>query len=691
MPFSPERPNWSTVEAIAATGVVSLADASTAVLPTTAGALCVTAADDFVRLRLGEEAVDYGLVVGDVNGAPVRIESSDDVSSIHAASMAVRWRRHPLSVEVEYDGRVVLQSATDGHFVRKHRAPPFARVDEGWIINLDLRSGDAVYGLGEKWGPLNRRGQLVHSVNHDALGVNAEVSYKNAPVAWSSAGWGVIVHTPGPVHHAVGYPQWSHRSYGLLIEGPSLDLFVFRASTLRAFLGHLRAFFGAADVPPPFSVGAILSKAYYKDADELLGTAREVRRRKMPCDTITLDGRAWQDTRTRFTFEWCKRRYPDPKPVIDELRRLDFHICVWEYPLISVENPLFDDWAERGWLLTDRATGEAYRYEWDLEPFGPVLTPLPKSGLVDFTHPDAYAAWKEMHRPLFELGIDMIKADFGEQVTADMAAHNGATGAMLRNVYAFLYNRCVYEAAQAYSKSGAFLFSRSGWLGSHRFPSLWGGDPQADWEGLAASIRGGLSWGLSGGPYYATDVGGFYGDTRDSVLYVRWLQASVYSAHLRLHGIGPREPWSYGAAAEAAAMKALQMRYRLVPYLRRTMREAQTTGLPVQRAMCLANPEDPAAWGFDTQFYCGADLLVAPCVRPDGRVDVYLPAGDWVRFPQGTGYRGGRVLRFQLGLDEDCVFARAGTRIPMGPAAEHTGQLSADGDDAIVSHWSAVG
>lgn len=211
-------------------------------------------------------------------------------------------------------------------------------------------------------------------------------------------------------------------------------------------------------------------------------------------------------------------------------------------------------------------------------------------------------------------------------------------------------------------------------------------DPQADWEGLAASLRGGLSWGLSGGPYYATDVGGFYGDQRDPMLYVRWAQAGVYSAHMRLHGIGPREPWSYGKEAEAAAMTALRKRYRLIPYLRQTMQAAHTHGLPVQRAMSLACPDEPAAWRFDTQFFFGEDLLVAPCLDPKGQVEVYLPEGDWIRFPNRTRHTGARVLRFSLALNEDCVFARAGATIPLGPDVLHTGQLTRENGD-IAALW----
>lgn len=689
MGFSPQEPDWSSIAIIRANGGIRQVDDFTAQLNTHAGPLTVTLTDADARLQFGyAPRHDYGLLAGTRSPLPIEVRDQPSGWTVGHRSATLHLERDTLAFTFAQAGRPRARSATDGHFVRRFRLPPFGRTPDGWIANLELPSGEAVYGLGEKWGPLDRRGQLIRSYNHDALGVNTERSYKNVPVAWSTGGWGLLAHTAGPVTHAVGLPQWSHRAYGLHVQDETLDLFIFAADTATAFLERFTDLAGRAPLPPLWSTGVILSKAYYLDADELLDTAREARKRKMPCDVITLDGRAWQDTETRFAFEWCKKRYPEPKRVIDALRSLDYRVCVWEYPLLSVENPLFDVLASRGWLLKDRRTGEAFRYDWEREPFGEVLTPLPQSGLLDFTHPEAYAYWRDRHRELFELGIDMIKADFGEQVQEDMLAHNGAAGTALHNVYAYLYNRCVYEAAERYGPSGAFLFSRSAWLGSHRYPSHWGGDPQADWEGMAASLRGGLSWGLSGGPYYATDVGGFYGDTRDPNLYVRWLQASVYSAHIRLHGIGPREPWSYGADAEAAAMAALRRRYQLIPYLRSAMKEASARGLPVQRAMILACPDDPAAWHFDTQFFCGSDLLVAPCLNPDGRVDVYLPDGEWVRFPGGERHAGGRVERLSLSLEEDCVFARAGTEIPLGPAVEHTGQLSSE--DGDVEHiWSA--
>ena len=321
-----------------------------------------------------------------------------------------------------------------------------------------------------------------------------------------------------------------------------------------------------------------------------------------------------------------------------------------------------------------------------MSAFGEVLTPLPKSGILDFTQPEAYKFWRDSHKALFDIGVDMIKADFGEQIEDEnMLASNGECGEALHNVYTLLYNRCVYEAASLYSKNGPFIFSRSSWTGSQCYPAQWGGDPQADWGGLAASLRGGLSWGLSGSPFYATDVGGFYKDTRDAELFVRWIQASVFSAHMRLHGIGQREPWSYGAEAEQAANKALELRYKLLPYLKKTMQQASITALPVQRAMVLAFSEDRAAWHFEDQYMFGDDILVVPCLQPGGKVEFYLPHGQWLMFADGREFSGSRVHQLTLALTEQAIFVKKNTRIPLGKAVENTEQL--ENIEQVVGYW----
>lgn len=684
--FDPVEPAWRHYPAAEVQGTAHI-EGDVVIVPTTLGPISVSLHPFGARLRIGQRANDYGLLVGETTPDPVQLATGPAEIVINSATHTLTIETQTFALALDHAGRRVQQSASDGHFVRRFRLPPLARTGSGWLCHFELPTGTPVYGLGEKWGPLDKRGQLIRSFNTDALGVNAEASYKNAPFAWSPAGFGVFVNTPAPVTHGVGFAPWSQRAYGIHVEDDALDVFVFSGEDGAAILHQYTTLTGRAPAPPDWSLGVILSKAYYRTADEILAVAREVRARNMPCDVITFDGRAWQDTQTRFAFEWDASRYPDPKAVIDELKAMGFRICVWEYPLVSTQNALFNEMAEKGWLLRDRRTGEPWLYEWESEPFGPVLTPLPVSGIVDFTHPDAFAFWRDRHADLFAVGVDMIKADFGEQVLDDMVAHNGETGRQLHNVYAYLYNKCVYEAAELYCPSGPFLFSRASWTGCQRFPSQWGGDPQADWEGLAGSLRGGLAWGMTGGPYYATDVGGFYGDQRDPVLYVRWMQAAVFSAHVRLHGIGPREPWTYGPEAEAAAMAALRLRYQLLPYLREAIGQSVRTGLPVQRAMVLACPDEPEAWAFEDQFMFGPDLLVAPVLRADGRVTVYLPQGSWRRFPDRLPFAGGHTHRLTLELGEMAVFARTGTRIPLGRAAQSTIELVREG--FLAEDWIA--
>lgn len=668
--FDLEVPHWGRIAPATVNGPPQVRDRVLHV-PTSLGTLRLSLHEFGLRLRSAGNVRDYGIICGDT--APLAadwvMDPSSESSRLRARTAAgvqleLAMGHAPFSFELRRDGRFVQGSPSDGHFVRRFRLPPLAQHAGRWLCALELGPSTAVYGLGEKSGRLDKRGQIIESFNRDALGLNAEWSYKNAPFAWSPDGWGAFVHTPAPVIHGVGYGPWSQRAYVLAIEDADLDLFIFAGDDGRAQLVQYTGLTGQAPVPPEWSLGIILSRAYYKDSAEILAVAREVRRRGMPCEVITFDGRAWQDTDTRFAFEWCPKRYPDPKPTIDALKAMGFRICVWEYPLISVKNPLFAELAAKGWLIRDARTGEAFRYAWDPEPFGAVLTQLPESGLLDFTHPEAYAWWRDQHRALFELGIDMIKADFGEQIEEYMLASDGSKGRALHNIYALLYNRCVYEAAEKFSREGAFLFSRAGWSGSQRYPSQWGGDPQADWGGLAGNLRSGLSWGLTGAPFYATDVGGFYGDQRDPLLYVRWLQAAVFSAHLRLHGIGQREPWSYGPEAERHADAALALRERLRPYLRRVVREAAETSLPVQRPMVLAFPTDRAAWAFEDQFMFGDDVLVAPCLNPQGEVTVYLPSGGWRWLDNDQPIEGGRVHTLELPLGRIAAFVREGRPNP---------------------------
>ena len=302
------------------------------------------------RLRLGaRELPDYGLLTLPAAMPPTPIDRDvDGTRRLRTGDATLEIRENPLRIRLVRRGATILETITDAHFRGWTRLPGFGRSAQGWGCAFALDDGDGVYGLGEKFGKLDKRGELIISRAEDALGVNTEASYKNIPFAWSPRGWGLLVHTPARVIHGVGFGQWSHRSYGLVVEDEALDLFVIAADTPAAIIAKFHELTGKPVDVPAWSLGVWLSRAYYRTPDEALEAAREIRRRDIPCDVITFDGRAWQDTPTRFRFEFDPSRFRDARATIAELKAMNFKVCCWEYPLVAVDGPLFATLAAEG-------------------------------------------------------------------------------------------------------------------------------------------------------------------------------------------------------------------------------------------------------------------------------------------------------------------------------------------------------
>ena len=663
----------------------------TACFETSAGILEVSApGKDIFRLRIQRGAVaDYGILANPAElerqAAAARLQVEDgETIRLKAGLLDLVFEQEPLRLAVHRNGKPVLASADDRTIGGWLRLYPLAASEQQWIVSFALESGESVFGLGEKFGRLDQRGQLVESWNRDATGVNAELSYKNVPFAWSPRGWGVFVCTTARVTHGVGYPAWSHRSYVIKLDDPTLDLFLIFADSPGEMLEKYTGLTGRTELPPRWSYGAWMSRAFYQTADEILDVARQLRERRIPCDVLTLDGRAWHKSETRFDFSWDTDRYPDPAGFVRSLRGLNYRLCLWEYPYLSTLNPLYAELAAKKFFL-QTAEGETYVHRWLPPPNDRLIPHLQPSGLLDFTNPEAYAWFRDMHRSLFEMGVSVMKTDYGEAVPEEVVGYNGDTGKRLHNVYSLLYNRCTFEASQKYGDQEGIVWGRSSWAGGQRYPVQWGGDPQGDWEGLAASIRGGLSWGMSGGAFYAHDIGGFYGSRTssqllgegmpDPELYIRWAQAGILASHTRFHGTSPREPWYYGPQAEEIVRNWLVWRYRLIPYLQGCALEAKATGLPVMRAMALAFPEDRLAWPFEQQYMLGGSLLVVPVLQPGGKTSFYLPSGRWFDLWQQVWVEGPGIFERQAPIEYIPIFGREGCLLPLGPGVQHTGEL----------------
>jgi alpha-D-xyloside xylohydrolase len=630
------------------------------------------------RLRIGPAArADYGILVARPQAATTT-QPSRGSWTIACDDARLEIASGPLAFRLFWKDRLVLCSATDRDRDGAPRLPALGRVRQGglWSAAFALASGEPVYGLGEKFSALDKRGQLLRSRVEDAQDVNTARSGTNTPFAWSvgmHGAFGVYVHTTADVTPAIGHPEWSHRSFALIVEDDALDVFVFAGDAPASILDLYTQVTGRPAPVPRWSLGLGLVRASDETPDATSLAATRFRERRIPGDVIALEAYALGDT---IAFEGGDAA--PPPAWVARLRDRGFRVCVRETAEVPVDSPLFHELASQQYLLaTDegepyvlaRAEGDAAQETWR------------EFALVDFTHPDAFGWWRDAHAALFEGGVDVVGVEPSAEVPDDIVAWNGDAGSRLCNAYALLQTRCAFEATAHYRSpqaGAAAIFAAGGWTGGQRTPLAVGPFAQSDWEGLAATIRGALSSGMSGIACYAANVGSPHAERAGPELLVRWLQAAVFLSHLRLAGGGDRDPWIYGAEAEGVLRKWLTFRYRLIPYLELAIAEATRTGMPIARAMPLAFPESRLVRDFDTQFMCGDALLVAPILHEGGEVDVALPPGAWYDLNTRARYAGSQVLRYAAKLDQFPVFGREGYALPLGRAVQHTGEIQAD-------------
>jgi alpha-D-xyloside xylohydrolase len=647
--------------------------------------------DDVVRVRFAPRPVVAGAPTPLVTGAPgppSRWEVVDTPGGLRltTGSLRVEVDRDPLRLVVHGpDGDPVLvtrppdlpalraqdrmwdRAAQRWLYLTRH-AYPLGTTDDGRascaFASLELRPGERIYGFGEDFGRVEKTGTRHDLWVQEAFTNASPLSYKPVPFLWSTRGYGLFVNTSHAARAHVG--DLDPTALSVVVEqADELDLFLIHGPEPARILARWAELTGPPAVPPRWSFGLWLSRCSYRTQDEVESVAREARERRFAADVINIDT-AWfeQDWRCDWRFG---SRFPDPAGMVERLAQLGFRVTLWQWPYVGVDSPAFPELRD-GDLLVRRPSGHAA-----ILPGGNA----PDVGVIDYSDPRAVAWIGERLRPLFGLGVAGIKADFGEGAPGD-GVYAGIDGAAAHNAYPLLYGRALWEAAERARGPGeSVLWARSAWAGSQRYPVHWSGDGLARFEDLACVLRAALSMGLSGFPFYSHDIGGFLGVPTPE-LYVRWAQLGLFSSHARVHGMGPREPWAFGARAEAIVRRYVELRYRLMPYLWTEAVECGRTGLPMVRALVLDDPGDPTVRAIDDQYLLGRDLLVAPILDERDRRDVYLPRGRWVDLATGEGRDGRRWIEVEAPLDVLPLFVRAGAILPLAPPMLHTDERPLD-------------
>ncbi|MEV4863683.1 alpha-xylosidase [Streptomyces ossamyceticus] len=587
----------------------------------------------------------------------------DEHATLTAGALSLRVARTgPWRVDFLAHGRILTTSGPKSMGIMRDGSGAHHLREQ-----LNLGVGTSVYGLGERFGPLVKNGQVVDVWNADG-GTATEQAYKNVPFYLTDAGYGVFVDHPGKVSFEVASEVVSRVQFSA--ETQRLTYYVVYGPTPKEILRKYTALTGRPALPPAWSFGLWLSTSFTTSYDEETVTSfiEGMRERRLPLSVFHFDC-FWMREFQWCDFAWDPRVFPDPEGMLARLKHRGLRISVWINPYIAQRSPLFAEGRELGHLLR-RPDGGVW--QWDLWQ--------PGMALVDFTSPAARQWYAAKLEALLAQGVDCFKTDFGERVPLDVTWSDGTDPERMHNYYTYLYNRTVFDVLRKHRGEGdAVLFARSATTGSQRFPVHWGGDCESTYEAMAESLRGGLSLGLSGFGYWSHDIGGFEG-TPTPALFKRWIAFGLLSSHSRLHGSSSyRVPWLFDDESVDVLRTFTHLKLGLMPYLYEAARAAHDEGVPMMRAMVLEFPDDPGCAHLERQYMLGPDLLVAPVFSDEGDVAYYLPEGVWTHYLTGGTVTGPRWVRERHDFLSLPLLVRPGAVIPVGAVTDRPDYDHADG------------
>lgn len=540
------------------------------------------------------------------------------------------------------------------------------------VVRFHGNEAERFYGLGQRQEPfLNLKGCELELAQRN--------SQANIPFALSNLGYGFLWNNPayGRVSLARNCTQWTAEVTRLI------DYWVTAGDTPAEIVEMYTQVTGRVPMMPEFASGFWQCKLRYRTQEELLEVAREYKRRGLPISVIVVDFFHWpQQGEWRFDPEY----WPDPEAMVKELKEMGIELMVSIWPTVDPRSENYSEMKRKGYLVrTDRG----------------VRTQMICQGnevFFDATNPGAQKyVWNKVKENYFKYGIRVFWLDEAEPEFSvydfDNIRYYLGPNLEVGNIYPMLYAKAFYDGLTEEGITDVINLARCAWAGSQRYgAAVWSGDIHSNFPTLRMQVAAGLNMGLSGIPWWTTDIGGFFGgdpkDPKFRELIVRWFQYGTFCPLFRLHGwrlptgqdteledtgirdfdtCGPNEVWSFGEEAYEIIKELLFLRERLRPYIMEQMKAAHEKGTPPMRPLFYDFPEDGEAWNVEDEFMFGPDILVAPVLYEGARSrKVYLPAGaKWKDANRGRMYNGGQWIDCDAPLEIIPLFLKNGADLPI--------------------------
>ena len=562
----------------------------------------------------------------------------------------------------------------------KNGMPPFQRAreykgisGERFLLQIFFEPSEEehIYGIGQE-----------NTGCFDLKGCTVDLCQKNTkctiPFYISTLGYGFVWNNP-----AVGRAEFvKNRTLWEARMSRQLDYVVIGGGEPRRIMEYYTELTGRMPEVPDWIFGLWQSRLRYRTQKELLEVAREYRRRQIPLSVIVLDYFHWPyQGDWRFDEEY----FPDPGAMVEELNEAGVCLMVSVWPTVDRRSENYRNLEELGGLITSERGPDVLFMCRGAETY------------VDMTNPEAAdVLWEKLRDNYVEYGISSFWLDEAEPEiypydyeNMRLRIGNGLEGS---NYYPYAYSAGVEErlrkdniwSGDGDRQTDGINLVRSGWIGSQKLRAvIWSGDVPSTFKSFKNQLAAGLHMSMCGIPLWTTDIGGFYGGDPEEKefreLMIRWFQFGTFCPVMRMHGYrkpyvekgnmddmsgecssgGPNEIWSFGEEAYGIMLNYIQIRDKMIPYIKEQLTITRRTGTPIMRPLVYDYPGDANVYDLADEYLFGDKILVAPVMKYGLRIrKVYLPEGHWMSDYTGKVYEGKCIVEEQAPLDYMPVFEK---------------------------------
>jgi len=586
--------------------------------------------------------------------------------------------------------RLVWSNPSSGHALMedRHTSAYLSEQRTGLVRHSVVRqAGEHYFGLGDKTGPLNLHGRRLRCLGQDSIGYDPQSGdplYKHWPFVLTrtlDGEWlGVYYDTLSACTFDLGCEHDNYHGFfrSVDIDDGDMDCYVIAGRTPADVIAQFVRLIGGTHLPPRWTLGfaqTAMGLADAPDAQQQLDRfIDECQQRRVPISSFHYGSGYSSRGKQRYVFTWNHDKFPDPLAVNAKFHAAGMKLVANLKPCLLDDHPAYAQLADERAFIEHAESGR------------PVVEPYwdGQGSHLDFTKPQAVRWWQtQLQQQILDKGIEVGWNDNNEYAIAAEDAYSAGWGQAIpihrsRPLHALLMTRATHEAQLAWNLAqgqtdNQFTVTRAGPPGIQRYAQTWSGDNTTSWATLKWNIRTGLQMSLSGMFNIGHDVGGFFGPVPDPELFLRWVQACSLNPRMVMNswkaGNVSNLPWMHPEVAESVKA-AIELRYRLMPYLWACFEAASRDAVPIIRPTFYNFPNDLACLNDGDDFMLGQNLLVAPVVEQGAcKREVYLPAlpngAPWFDFFSKAPYASGQVHLIDVKLDQLPLFVPSGSAIPV--------------------------